>query len=257
MSSDAKEFPALNVVPFVALALLAGGVFVRTLPLESARPHEAGLYHGAYVGAQDVPARMWQDPFEVIPRSPRRETQAERRERYEKDSLHAPQKLTQQVSNALGNAGTQRIAVLGVLVSGLPYAEDTETRRRTRYAVLSGLAARGYVPDNPGALGYIWTEIDASASASQVSASEASAPRVGKFKASGPEARGSAQEVAPAIALLQAPEIVPYEWFSRPIKQASWRCERVFRERQTSRATPRPRREGDLRQREAAAAVAR
>src|SRR5262249_55252396 len=41
-------------------------------------------------------------------------------------------------------------------VSGAPYSEDQETRRRTRYAVLAGLAAEGFIPQDPKHIGFYW-----------------------------------------------------------------------------------------------------
>src|SRR5207344_2400078 len=83
--------------------------------------------------------------------------------------------LTLQLNAAARDSGVP-VTILGVMVFGSPYAEDVESRRRMRYAVLSGLAERHYVPDNPGALGYIAT------------AAEGDGVRV--------------------------PEVVPYEWFT-------------------------------------------
>ena len=156
MSSETKDLIS-SPLPLVAVALLAAGVLVRTLPLESARPHDVTPPSASAIGEQDVRARLWQDPFEVIPRAARRESREERLKRFENDPLHRPDSLTAQLERAT-KEGNSTVTVLGVMVFGTPYAEDVETRRRMRYAVLSGLAARNYVPDNPGALGYIWTE---------------------------------------------------------------------------------------------------
>src|SRR5262245_16854571 len=141
----------------MAVALLAAGVLVRTLPLESARPHETVPAAASAIGEQDVRARLWQDPFEVVPRPAKRETPDQQLKRVTDDPLHAPATLARQIEGAIATPGA-RVTILGVMVFGSPYAEDVELRRRTRYAVLSGLAARRYVPDNSGALGYVWTD---------------------------------------------------------------------------------------------------
>ncbi len=174
MSGEAKDLVS-NPLPLVAVALLAAGVLVRSLPLESARPHDAAAPVATAIGEQDVRARLWQDPFEVVPRPSRRETPRQRAARLADDPLHRPESLTAQLDAAGANPGA-RVTILGVMVFGTPYAEDVESRRRMRYAVLSGLAARHYVPDNPGALGYVLTE---------------------------PEADRT-----------RLPEVVPYEWFT-------------------------------------------
>jgi hypothetical protein len=187
VASESKDLVS-NPLPLVAVALLAAGVLVRTLPLESARPHDASAQPVIAVGEQDVRARLWQDPFEVVPRPARRETSTERAARIQGDSLHAPASLTGQLRKAIEERG-DKVTILGVMVFGSPYAEDVEARRRMRYAVLSGLAARHYVPDNPGALGYVWTD-------------------------AGPAAKVDADAADAAAGRVRMPEVVPYEWFT-------------------------------------------
>ncbi len=174
MSSETKDLIS-SPLPLVAVALLAAGVLVRTLPLESARPHDAAPPSANAIGEQDVRARLWQDPFEVVQRSAKRETREQRLKRSENDPLHEPASLTRQLHKVTEDIDT-KVTILGVMVFGSPYAEDVEARRRMRYAVLSGLASRRYVPDNPGALGYIWTDVVADGA--------------------------------------RVPEVVPYEWFT-------------------------------------------
>src|SRR5262245_10197113 len=156
MAAETKDLLS-NPLPLMAVALLAAGVLVRTLPLESARPHETVATAASAIGEQDVRARLWQDPFEVVPRPAKRETAEQRLKRVKDDLLHAPASLAGQLDEAIATPGT-RVTILGVMVFGSPYAEDVELRRRMRYAVLSGLATRHYVPDNSAALGYIWTD---------------------------------------------------------------------------------------------------
>ncbi len=182
MSSETKDLIS-NPLPLVAVALLAAGVLVRTLPLESARPHDAAPPAVTAIGEQDVRARLWQDPFEAVPRPARRESPQERAARIAADPLHGPGSLAAQVQRA-GDGG--KVTILGVMVFGSPYAEDVESRRRMRYAVLSGLAARRYVPDSPGALGYVWT--DSGVTDLHATGAGAGRPRM--------------------------PEVVPYEWFT-------------------------------------------
>ena len=48
--------------------------------------------------------------------------------------------------------------VLGVMMSDAPYAEDSEHRRRTRYAVLAGLERKGFAPKDARHLTYfVWS----------------------------------------------------------------------------------------------------
>ena len=126
MSSETKDLIS-NPLPLVAVALLAAGVLVRTLPLESARPHDAAAQSITAIGEQDVRARLWQDPFEAVPRPVRRESPRERAARIAEDPLHGPGSLTAQVQRA-GELGG-KVTILGVMVFGSPYAEDVESRR--------------------------------------------------------------------------------------------------------------------------------
>jgi hypothetical protein len=52
--------------------------------------------------------------------------------------------------------------ILGAMVPGGPYAENAEQRRRTRYAVLSGLAVSGYAPEDSEHIGYFETDTNKS-----------------------------------------------------------------------------------------------
>jgi hypothetical protein len=65
--------------------------------------------------------------------------------------------------------------VIVASVSGAPYSEDHEWRRRQRYAIVAGLEHKKFVPRDPEHLGFFW-------------------PRVND-----PQAR--------------SPEVVPFEWF--------------------------------------------
>jgi hypothetical protein len=47
-----------------------------------------------------------------------------------------------------------RTLVIGVTVSGEPYAENAEFRRRLRYAVVGGLESAGFVPKEQDHIGY-------------------------------------------------------------------------------------------------------
>ena len=55
-------------------------------------------------------------------------------------------------------AGRGKITVLGVMVSGGPYAEDREWRIRNRYAVLAGLDKDDYKPVDPEHLNFTGIE---------------------------------------------------------------------------------------------------
>jgi len=68
------------------------------------------------------------------------------------------------------------------MVSGGPYFEDTEGRRRARYAVVTALLNAGWRPSDEDKLGYVWTF-------------ESCVERLWERR---------------------APELLPYEWFVLP-----------------------------------------
>ncbi|HKY01698.1 MAG TPA: hypothetical protein VJM53_04020, partial [Burkholderiales bacterium] len=151
MANDSSPSLFSNPLPLVAMALLAAGIVVRTIPLESARPGDADRAQPSIADTQDVPARLWQDPFAAVNAAKR--TQG--KEQLEANaSLREPAALRKQIDR-FKRRGDTPVQILGVMTSTSAFAEDAEARRRSRYAVVQGLSARGYTPFDPEALGYV------------------------------------------------------------------------------------------------------
>ena len=55
-----------NPLPIVMVVLLAGGLLVKNVPLESARPTNPERVTFLPTSQQDVEARLWQDPFAAV-----------------------------------------------------------------------------------------------------------------------------------------------------------------------------------------------
>lgn len=176
---DSSSFPLGNVL---AIVLLVAGVVVHQLPLESKRPAVPGAKGSSYENIQDVDARLWQDPLAAVERF--NEERAGKTKG--QDAGRQPQRIAIEVKPGPGagrevslNANFRiaaaepdhdlsrvweyiqkqeengpGVALLGVMVPGGPYTEDAEFRRRTRYAVLAGLEASGYKPDDADKLGF-------------------------------------------------------------------------------------------------------
>ena len=145
--SNNLPVPALASLLFASLALLVQ----QFIPLESPRPKAATSEHYLYQSIQDVDARLWQDPFTAL-------TQHDS-SLYDTDFCqpqphHDISALACSIIDAYKKSGDKAVTVLGVMVFGGPYAENVESRRRTRYAVLSGLAVRNYFPDDAEHIGY-------------------------------------------------------------------------------------------------------
>lgn len=148
----------------VVLAMLAGLIITHSLPYQDERPSARSLQI-RYPAAQDVDARLWQDPFAAVDKISE-ETPAE------KVSIVANQNgktqridATRQIANPSSHTPSQiylnkkitsedKILILAVTLSGGPYQEDGEQRMRRRYAVLSALANQNAVPQDEQHIGY-------------------------------------------------------------------------------------------------------
>jgi hypothetical protein len=132
----------------IALALGALGLFAfNKRPLQDTRPAEppAPIYWHSPLEVQDIEARLWEDPLAAVARirasDPAHDSSERHRATYLQSALAEQKSLT-------------NVLALGVFVSGAPYAEDIEARRRARYAVLAGLHRAGFVPQNAEHVGY-------------------------------------------------------------------------------------------------------
>lgn len=174
--TDAKQIYT-NALPLIAVVLMASGIIVKSVPLESRRPVDLERVSVVYAGRQDVEARLWQDPFTAI-RGIKGETAEKRCDEAKQDRQH--QRLALRNSIAFRARNGDSISVLAVMLLGGPYFEEGEARRRSRYAVVSALLQTGWEPAIEDKLGYVWTL---------------------ESCIEPPSAR-------------RAPELLPYEWFS-------------------------------------------
>ena len=163
MDKDDKAVSGLSGSGLILLALLAGGaIFVSRAPLESGRPDLKPTAMEQREAVQDIGARLWQDPFDAVAkaREPALKSQAALQQDKER---HAEDRLANAIDQQLGGAESGGVVVAAVMLSSGPYAEAVESRLRTRYAVLAGLKARGFVPDDSEHLGYYYPQQDAGA----------------------------------------------------------------------------------------------
>ena len=151
---DARHLLA-NAVPLIAVVLMASGIVVKTLPLASKRPVEASDAKIAHAGRQDVHARLWEDPF-VVMRDVQGGQPAKRCKEALEDTAHHPATLTMAVQRALARQGAG-VIVMPVFVPGGPYSQDSESRRRTRYATVMALLQAEWEPGDEEKLGFVWT----------------------------------------------------------------------------------------------------
>jgi hypothetical protein len=150
--ADGKDpGPSLVGNGFIWLLLAAAGalLFRQEQPLQGSRPAAIEAQVHEHDGSlQDVQARLWQDPLDAVRKMARAQAN--------------PAAL--RVGHSLNEIGRKlldrRPVVAAVLLPGAPYAGDTEFRRRIRYAVLAGLNAERYVPEDEEHLGYFTPDED-------------------------------------------------------------------------------------------------
>lgn len=170
---DRGFFGNLPIAGILAIVLFASGLAVQHIPLESDRPASNGKQLRPSPDGQVIEARLWQDPFDAIQRHqeecpataeqpPTRLTtlttlatpktpNAKCPLLKDADRFHQPGWLR----SHLAETDLADTLILPVFIYGGPYAEDTEERRRYRYAVLSALRTSHYEPTNGRAVGYV------------------------------------------------------------------------------------------------------
>ena len=109
--------------------------------------------------SEDVEARLWQDPFDTVARQIKKVDPDERKEcedAWTEEAstipLHCRSPLVDEGGTCVPNSAAR--ASSPSLRRARSYFEDSETRRRLRYAVLSGLHLEGYEPRSEQHIGY-------------------------------------------------------------------------------------------------------
>jgi len=201
MAEQHTKPPVLPWFNLVMIAGLGGSLLFYLVPLTSSRPSAQPSQDTVSWHAQDVDARLWQDPFDVSAKH----AGALRRAAIERTLLPAEMSAEEHVHNpdrVTNDLGWRACAsdacspsrapakVLAVMVRGGPYAEDVERRLRTRDAIVEGLSASHFIPRDNAHVGYVMLDwpIDGSTAWSGGSRDQASDRRT---------------------------LLVPYEWYKR------------------------------------------
>lgn len=147
MANEQKPTNLANNSIILAALVAAGSLFIRhEAPLEGSRPVMTEPQVHQAVSIQDVEARLWQDPFAAVAKTlGKSDSQAE--QQCGESDRHCRSPLGDLDKN-------KNTTVIAVTLSGAPYFEDAEFRRRLRYAVLAGLSRRGFVPNDAQHIGY-------------------------------------------------------------------------------------------------------
>jgi len=144
-------------IPFASLVVIAAfvtGAMLAPQALDLLWPAETAPPNAAYVKYNSVVARLWEDPFTAIARA-----QTELSNKCQQAATGGSGQAAGCALPATGDGHgkpldswletTRRKAlVLAVLLPGNSFVGAEEARRRTRYALLSGLGAESYVPDD-------------------------------------------------------------------------------------------------------------
>jgi hypothetical protein len=163
-------------IPWASMGILAafvGSTLLVPHPFDQLRPPEKERAQITLNAELEVDARLWEDPFAAM-----RRYEAERADRCERvgkagnrsgdesgpqafagcnagaAGVRSPASLPAKL-NTDGQGGLAESLVIVALVPGNPFVGAEEGRRRTRYAVLAGLQAQGYVPDNAERIGLL------------------------------------------------------------------------------------------------------
>jgi hypothetical protein len=153
------------------LAVLAG-VVAHYKPLVSNRPAVPSEKTIPVIAAQDVDARLWQDPFSVAEKQ-----KASLDQQIEagvvKEAAAASHNVCALVELLRRRAkeNRERVLVLAVMVDAGPYSEQAESRLRARPAVLEALSESGFVPLDGEHIGFVtadWPPLDDPSGARQI-----------------------------------------------------------------------------------------
>lgn len=156
-------------IPWASLAVLVAFVSSVLLPpraFDPLRPPEKDSAQTSTPTVLEVESRLWEDPFGAM-----RRHESERLSRCDKlkpaqwprvadcdDATvlarRAPASLWRGLDRNDDKDRSDTLVVTA-LVPGNQFVGAEETRRRTRYALLAGFHAKGYVPDNAGRIGIL------------------------------------------------------------------------------------------------------
>jgi hypothetical protein len=154
--NDKRKFdlPWATLLPLVAIL---AGVVATYKPLVSERPSVASEKTTPVIAAQDVDARLWQDPIGVAQKAlleQQSKKDAAKQGLAESHKVTAlAQLLQERVKTFNGN-----LLLLAVMLDAGPYSEQAESRLRARQAVLEGLSESGFVPVDGEHIGFVTAE---------------------------------------------------------------------------------------------------
>lgn len=131
------------VAAFSVVVLLLSAIFVGDRPFDLPRLGETGNSKGDRLLQPPIEARLWEDPFAALKRY---------REKFKEPCATGPK--ADPVCWGEWPPIEDMTTIVAVLLPGEEFVGSEEMRRRTRYAVLAGLAQEGFVPTDSERMGF-------------------------------------------------------------------------------------------------------
>ena len=138
------------------LAAVLAGVLVQYKPLVSERPSVPSEKTAQVIAAQDVDARLWQDPIGVAQKQKalldeQIDKGVAKKGSAESHDICALVELLHERARTF----PEHVLLLAVMLDAGPYSEQGESRLRSRQAVLEGLSESGFVPIDGEHIGFV------------------------------------------------------------------------------------------------------
>ncbi|MGH7149881.1 MAG: hypothetical protein ACREIU_04255, partial [Planctomycetota bacterium] len=149
------------------LLALAAGNLLRVAPFEADRPggHPEMLPPGRASRIQAIPTRFWEDPLAAVhlADSGARDSKEGGPILVHSVAREAGEKIGKHVREIVSGSDPIQVGAVLVLVPGGPYAEDHETRLRTRHALQTAFLAEGFQSFDSRRIGGVWIPREGSA----------------------------------------------------------------------------------------------
>ncbi len=187
-----------NGVAWLLVAAAGTYFVVHTTTLEGTRPPTSEAFVQQQPSRQDIESRLWRDPFAAVAEKLAKSTDLKPENCGKKREIddHCVSPLMAATKppapaptrpNGVNKPAPPPPIVVVAPVSGAPYSEDHELRRRQRYAIVAGLERQGFIPRDPEHLGFFWPRV------------------IGK----------SPNRTSEVVPFERMPEVVPFEWFDK------------------------------------------
>src|SRR5881396_2245935 len=147
------DIPWGTLLPLMAVL---AGVLVQYKPLVSERPSVPSEKTAQVIAAQDVDARLWQDPIGVAQKQKalldeQIDKGVAKKGSAESHDICALVELLHERARTF----PEHVLLLAVMLDAGPYSEQGESRLRSRQAVLEGLSESGFVPVDGEHIGFV------------------------------------------------------------------------------------------------------